>query len=148
MAERLHVTRQAISRWETDKSYPDLENLVVLGQLYQISIDELLGVGKEEVISEYVEENLLEEEEKSAEKAELDWKEQGIVFAVALVSGMFPLFGVIVPTMILWKCRKVKIALWLKVLCVICVLVGVYNLFITLNSWCGFWIETNVRAVD
>lgn len=28
VADRLHVARQSVSRWETDQSYPDLENLM------------------------------------------------------------------------------------------------------------------------
>ena len=57
VADRLHVVRQSVSRWETDQSYPDLENLMALGQLYHVSIDELLGIEREEVIPESAEKN-------------------------------------------------------------------------------------------
>lgn len=43
VAEKLHITRQAISAWENNTSFPDLENLILLSQLYQISLDELIG---------------------------------------------------------------------------------------------------------
>ncbi len=42
VAEKLNITRQSISRWETGKGAPDLDNLVLLSKLYQVSIDELL----------------------------------------------------------------------------------------------------------
>lgn len=42
VAEKLNITRQSISRWETGKGTPDLENLVLLSKLYQVSTDELL----------------------------------------------------------------------------------------------------------
>lgn len=36
VAEKLHVTRQTISRWETGKGYPDLDNLANLADLYNV----------------------------------------------------------------------------------------------------------------
>ncbi len=43
VANGLHISRQAISAWENDASFPDLENLVLLSQLYQTSVDSLIG---------------------------------------------------------------------------------------------------------
>ena len=42
VAEELHISRQSISKWENDISYPDLDNLVKLSTYYQVSIDHLL----------------------------------------------------------------------------------------------------------
>lgn len=42
VANRLNITRQSISKWENGKGYPDLDNLVLLSEVYEISIDELL----------------------------------------------------------------------------------------------------------
>ncbi len=152
VADSLHVARQSVSRWETDQSYRDVENLIALGRLYHVSLDELLGIEREEVTSESVQKKTEEEqpaeEENSAKRAELEWKEQGIVFAVALASCVFPLLGVFVPGVLLWKCRKRKIGVLLKILLVLCVLLSIYNCFITLNSWCGFFVETNVTAIN
>lgn len=144
VADSLHVARQSVSKWETDQSYPDVENLIALGQLYHVSLDELLGIEREEVISESVQKKT-EEEEKSVKKEELNRKEQGIVFAVALASCVFPLLGVFVPGLLLWKCRKRKIGVLLTILLVLCVLLSIYNCFITLNSWFHFWGYANVQ---
>ena len=43
LAEVLNITPQAISKWELDKSLPDLETLVNLCDYFDISVDELLG---------------------------------------------------------------------------------------------------------
>ena len=43
MAERLQVSRQAISRWEVGSSVPSTENLMELSRLYGVSLDELVG---------------------------------------------------------------------------------------------------------
>ena len=48
VAERLNVSRQAISRWEVGSSVPSTENLVELSRLYGVSLDELVGRGTEE----------------------------------------------------------------------------------------------------
>lgn len=42
LAEKLMVTRQAISRWERGLAYPTVDNLKALAQLYQVSLDTLL----------------------------------------------------------------------------------------------------------
>lgn len=47
LAEKLGVSRQAISNWERNESNPDTDNLIALAKLYNISIDELL-LGRDE----------------------------------------------------------------------------------------------------
>ena len=46
LAERLLVSRQAITKWEADKGMPDIENLKQLSKLLNISIDYLLDSGE------------------------------------------------------------------------------------------------------
>lgn len=41
IAEELGVSRQAVSKWETELSYPDTENLISLAKLFQVTVDEL-----------------------------------------------------------------------------------------------------------
>lgn len=42
LASRVYVSRQTISNWENDKSYPDVSSLVLLSEIFQISLDELI----------------------------------------------------------------------------------------------------------
>lgn len=42
LAERIYVSRQTISNWENDKSYPDVNSLVLLSEIFQISLDNLI----------------------------------------------------------------------------------------------------------
>ena len=42
LAERVYVSRQTISNWENDRSYPDVHSLVLLGEIFQISLDKLI----------------------------------------------------------------------------------------------------------
>lgn len=43
LAEKLNVSRQAISRWEVGAAVPSMENLKTLGKLYAVSVDYLLN---------------------------------------------------------------------------------------------------------
>lgn len=47
LAERLHVTRQAISNWETGKTQPDVETLEQLAECLEVTV-EMLIYGKSE----------------------------------------------------------------------------------------------------
>lgn len=42
LAEKLFVTRQTVSNWENDKSYPDIHSLVMLSELFSVSLDILI----------------------------------------------------------------------------------------------------------
>ncbi len=42
LAEKIFVTRQSISNWENDKTYPDLQSLLRLSDLFGLSLDELI----------------------------------------------------------------------------------------------------------
>lgn len=43
LAERIHVTRQAVSRWENGETQPDTEQLKTLSKVFNVSINTLLG---------------------------------------------------------------------------------------------------------
>lgn len=42
VSEAIHVSRQTVSNWETEKTYPDVVSLVKLSDLFGVSLDELL----------------------------------------------------------------------------------------------------------
>ncbi len=52
LAERLHVTRQAVSNWENGKTQPDVETLSMLAECFEISVEELIYGKKEEPAKE------------------------------------------------------------------------------------------------
>ncbi|MCL2546534.1 MAG: helix-turn-helix domain-containing protein [Oscillospiraceae bacterium] len=58
LAEHLGVTAQAISRWESEICYPDIEILPAIADFFNVSLDELVGMNqkqKENKINEYIE---------------------------------------------------------------------------------------------
>lgn len=42
LAERVFVTRQTVSNWETEKSYPDIHSVLLLSQVFGTTVDALL----------------------------------------------------------------------------------------------------------
>ena len=45
--ELFHVTRQTVSNWENEKNYPDLNTLVTMSDMFEISLDKLLKEDKQ-----------------------------------------------------------------------------------------------------
>jgi len=43
LAEKLSVSRQAVSRWEVDSTLPDAENLLQISKLFGVSVDYLIN---------------------------------------------------------------------------------------------------------
>jgi transcriptional regulator with XRE-family HTH domain len=51
VAAKLNVTRQTVSKWETDQTLPDLDKIESICELFEISTDELLKGKKEEIVT-------------------------------------------------------------------------------------------------
>ena len=47
LAEKVFVTRQAVSRWETGETIPNIDTLKLLSKLFDVSINTLLGSPRE-----------------------------------------------------------------------------------------------------
>ena len=83
LADRVYVSRQTISNWENDKSYPDVNSLVLLGEIFQISLDKLIK-GDIEIMREAI-------QKEDVEKM----KHYGTVYTILLaatVVSAIPLF--------------------------------------------------------
>jgi transcriptional regulator with XRE-family HTH domain len=73
LAKDLAISRQAVSKWESGKAIPDIENLMYISNLYDVSLDELIK-GDDEVGQKIV-------ADASAKK----WHKLSIVFFAALL---------------------------------------------------------------
>ncbi len=75
LAERLYVSRQTISNWETGKSYPDVESVSLACDLFDVSADALLKG------------DIMEMGKRVSEEDRRRLREDGWLFAVLLVAG-------------------------------------------------------------
>ena len=75
LAEKLGVSRQAVSKWERSEASPDTDNLIALAALYGVLIDELInGEGEPQVKSENNSEDIKDEKDEKDEEDEEDEK--------------------------------------------------------------------------
>ena len=54
LAEQVFVSRQTVSNWENDKSYPDVKSLMLLSEVFEVSLDQLIK-GDVEIMKEQIE---------------------------------------------------------------------------------------------
>lgn len=78
VAEKLKVTRQTVSKWETNQSTPDFDKIVPLCELFEIGVEELLTGKKPEEIQEE-EKKKENNEEKVLTKQEVKEKSAKVV---------------------------------------------------------------------
>lgn len=50
LAEKLGVSRQAVTKWETGRGIPDVDNMMIISNLFGISVDDFLSQEKEAVV--------------------------------------------------------------------------------------------------
>lgn len=65
LADKLGISRQAVSKWERAESSPDTDNLICLAKLYGVSLDELLDCDRD--IDDIADEKRRDSEEKKKE---------------------------------------------------------------------------------
>jgi len=79
LATALGITNQAVSRWEANKAYPDMEMIPAIANYFHVSIDELFGYNndRESTLSRYIEKaNRLLEPGSKPDKKQLKKHEQ------------------------------------------------------------------------
>ena len=83
LANKLNVTRQTVSKWETGDSTPDMEKLTALGELFGISLDELV-LGKVPVSTKLDELGAKVMTAENKQKAKKGIKIAGIIAGILL----------------------------------------------------------------
>lgn len=87
VAEKIFVSRQSISNWENNKTYPDIGNVIALSDLYEISLDELLKGS----------DNFMKHLEESTDLVKSNKKLIGIIIIALLTMVIIALFTEFMP---------------------------------------------------
>ncbi|SHK26599.1 DNA-binding transcriptional regulator, XRE-family HTH domain [Clostridium cavendishii DSM 21758] len=88
LAEKIFVTRQTISNWENGKNYPDINSLVLLSNLFDVSLDILVKGDLEEMKEEIKKEEIKTDDIKK-------FNRDGEIFTLLLIATgvlVLPLF--------------------------------------------------------
>ena len=98
LADRIYVSRQTISNWENDKNYPDINSLVLLSEVFRVSLDKLIK-GDIEIMKDVI-------KKEEVDKMNRYGKIYTIMLIVTVVSAV-PLFmwlglWVLIPWGIVW----------------------------------------------
>lgn len=94
LAIRLNVVRQTISKWEKGLSVPDADTLIKMAEIFEVSVNELLGAeleGKDEEKRNVIAEQLVRINEQLAIKNNRwrkIWRTMGIVLLVCFIFWM------------------------------------------------------------
>lgn len=122
VAEKLNISRQAISNWETGKAYPDIDNLVMLSELYGASVDEMLGTG--EALCKTDNTTILTQHNNEV----LEMMGLAVVLILSL---NIPFGGILTSVIIIWwlKHTKRKYSI-IYMLCIVCFVVSLQEIFV------------------
>lgn len=71
VAEQLYVSRQAISKWENDEAFPDMENMVALAKFYNVSVDYILAPEDEDKGLKPLDAELIDYKEEHTESSKI-----------------------------------------------------------------------------
>ena len=108
LAEKIGVSRQAVSKWERAETSPDTDNLIALANLYNVSLDELIG--KEEVNNKKILEDKKdfdEEKDGDGRKNHLGWLDAILLFTALIAMFLLGFLGDF------WAWSWLTILLWL-----------------------------------
>ena len=89
VARKVGVTRQAVYKWESNKSYPDIENLILLSKLYEVTIDELIK-GSEDAREE------LDQKDKNECEDDDDENDFGFFIGIEGISLFITILGMLI----------------------------------------------------
>lgn len=139
IATILHVTRQSISKWENGRGYPDLDNLIMLSEIYKISIDDLLKENselKKQIDANDTEIRIKREQLKKVNTSLYQNSDEGIMLIIlTIISAIIPPLGIFLPGYIIYRNNKYN-SLYKTILVVSIIVIGVslINTFIIISD--------------
>lgn len=139
VATILHISRQSVSKWENGRTYPDIDNLVLLSELYKTSIDDLVKSNEELQQQIKANNSKIKERQTNLKKINTETyqnRDEGIFLAVlGLVSAIIPPIGIFIPIYVMWRNNRFN-SLYksIYVICIVVMIVSLWGTLIFLND--------------
>ncbi|MCB6992673.1 helix-turn-helix transcriptional regulator [bacterium 210820-DFI.6.37] len=129
LAEYLNVSRQSVSKWETGKSYPDLDTLLTISKLYKIPINKLME-DETDHKSDIPDESGAPVKRKAFK---FDIKDYHILFFISIMLlFLIPIGGLIAPFILAKNKKGTALYSSISFVCVICILLSIIKVFVML----------------
>lgn len=146
VADSLNISRQSVSKWETGRACPDINNLVVLSELYHITLDDLVKGTQESEEEKTV--NLPSQENSESKTIPFHYEPFSII-AVTLLSCIVPLIGLFLNLGIILFCivKKQKLSALVWMILIVCLIINLVNAGIVLNDAFFNYGRATVRKV-
>lgn len=125
VAKELNISRQSISKWENDRVSPDVDNLIRLSNLYNLSLDDLTKNTNANILDE----NINNKKSDNEFKAEYEWI---MLMILCLLSALAAPLGLILPLIMIKNNTFHKL---INIACVVCILINIYHIYMVLGDY-------------
>lgn len=135
VSRQLNISRQSISKWENNRGYPDIDNLVRLCQIYEVSLDDLL-LDKNENIETLSYKNNYNNE----------WL---LLLILTIILTLSAPLGVIFLPFIFMRNKKNNIYHKLIfITCIICLIINIYSITVIIGDFIHSRQEVEVILIE
>jgi transcriptional regulator with XRE-family HTH domain len=138
LAEKMNVSRQSVSKWESTNSIPDLKKIIMLSSIFDVSIDYLLkdDIESSNTITQGVEVSIIQVSQEQA----LEYAENKINAALLIGKGVFLSVCSLIPLFALFAMAKTN---QLMLTSDIAAPIGIIVLLVMVSIGVSFFIRTN-----
>ncbi|GAX01668.1 helix-turn-helix domain-containing protein [Secundilactobacillus silagei] len=148
----MHISRQSFSKWENDRGYPDIDNLVYLSQLYKVSIDSLLKDNDDMRAKIGANNAEISEKQRQLKKVNQDLfqnRDEGLILVMlALISAIVPPVGILLPVYVMWRnSRYNSLYKTIYLVCAVVILISLWGTWIIVSDN-FFQPQTHVYRVN
>lgn len=131
VSKQLNISRQSISKWENNRGYPDIDNLIKLSEIYDISLDDLLL------------------NKNSSYKQNNDNNEWLLLFILIIILSISSPLGLIFLPLVFIRNKQNNVYHKLiNITCIICLLINIYSIAIIIGDFIHLQQETEVTLIE
>lgn len=146
VAEKLHVSRQTVSKWENNRGNPDLDTLLRLSRLYHVSIDELLEGNNLDL--EGNKDDLKKNQKKNSLLSFREDESVILVVVSAISFFIFPL-GIALSIFVLWRNNKKNILYkWIYFLSICALIINIFAAYTHLGNVLDWNTHTQIEKIE